>query len=314
MAGPSGRNFDRCPACGGSRLEGLHCDCPDRRHWLPGRFDVVRCAACGLGRTTPQPTADSLASWYPGEYVSFAATASGSRGRVRLWLRSLLRFPYACRYGIASRRPAAEANRLLDVGCGTGVFLEEMSSLGWEAWGIEPSLDAAAAAVERISAPSGRIFVGGIEEAEFPHENFDLVTMFHVLEHVADPAEALAKIHRWLRPGGRLEVRVPNIGSLESRVFGRLWFGLDIPRHLHHFSRESLLLLLKRAGFSSVRAVPELQGSSLTGSVSHLVDAVLRRHRDYHHSQALYYAVLPVASLLAAAGSAATLEVTARRP
>lgn len=313
MRTANGSRAAGCSACGGERLERLHRSCPDRRHWLPGTYDVVRCATCGLGQTVPQPDAASLPALYPDAYVSFASGAHGARGRLGSLLRASLRLPYQLRYGTVASAPAADENRVLDVGCGAGVFLAELAAAGWNVWGIEPSPDAAAAALARLSVPHERIFVGGVEEADFADGSFDLVTMNHVLEHLVDPAQTLTNIHRWLAPGGRLRIRVPNLGSLESRVFGRLWFGLDVPRHLYHFSRKSLRIMLEGAGFASVRAVPEFQGSSLSGSVSHLVDAVLRRRRDYRHSPAVYHAVLPVASLLVAAGSAASLDVTARR-
>lgn len=313
MRAASGSRAACCPACGGDRLEGLHRNCPDRRHWLPGTYDVVRCATCGLGQTAPQPDAASLPALYPDAYASFASGARGARGPLGSLLKASFRLPYRLRYGSLAPAPAPDGNRLLDVGCGTGVFLAEQAAAGWDVWGIEPNPEAAAAALARLPALSDRIIVRGIEDADFPDCSFDLVTMNHVLEHLVDPARTLASVHRWLVPGGRVHVRVPNIESLESRVFGRLWFGLDVPRHLYHFSRKSLRIMLEGAGFASVRAVPEFQGSSLSGSVSHLVDAVLRRRRDYRHSRAVYYAALPVISLLVALGSAASLDVTARR-
>jgi SAM-dependent methyltransferase len=165
--------------------------------------------------------------------------------------------------------------------------------------------------VEALGISSDRIFVGPAEEAEWPAGSFHLVTLSHVLEHLPNPRQTLADIHRWLRPGGRVRIWVPNVESAESRVFGDLWFGLDVPRHLIHYSRTTVRRLLEGAGFDVERMVPEYQGSSLSGSLSHLGRALTRRHRNYHHSSALYLATLPVASILLGLGSWPSIDVTA---
>ncbi len=303
-----------CTLCGTRDASVVYRDCRDRRHWLPGRFDVVRCTGCGLVRTDPRPSLGSIAGFYPHSYVSFA----GDVPRTSAWyaaLRSIVRLPYVLRYGSADPwfRPSNDRNRLLDVGCGTGVYLQVMANLGWSVHGIEPDEATAAQAAERLGLQLDRIFVGGVEDAEFPLETFELVTMAHVLEHLHDPRTALEEIHRWLRPGGTLRLWLPNFDSIESRVFRQLWFGLDVPRHLYHFGPRTLRATLEGAGFRIERVVPQYQANTLSGSVRHAVDALLGRKVEVRESMPLYYAFLPLATLLLGLGTGGALDVTARK-
>lgn len=304
-----------CVACRApGRLVPLYRGCVDRLSWVPGRFDVLRCPTCGLGRTLPQPAPEELASFYSRSYVSFVCSGA-PLGRTGQRMRWLLQRPYALRYGEPDRtmQPGRPGARLLDVGCGVGAYLEQMAPLGWEPWGVELSPDAAAAAARRLGGPAERIFAGRVEDARFDDESFDLVTMSHVLEHLGDPAAILARIRRWLLPGAVLRIWVPNVASLEARVFRRLWLGLQVPRHLWHFTPQSLTALVGHAGFSVERLAPEFQASSLAGSVALLGDAVVFRHRPYHSSRRLYYGLYALASIQLAFGQAASLDCVARK-
>jgi len=140
-------------------------------------------------------------------------------------------------------------NLLVDVGCGRGDFLGRMRSLGWNVLGIEPDPVAAALAQQR-GVP---VFRGTLNEAELPDATADQVSLNHVLEHVHDPLRLLRECHRVLRPGGRLVLFLPNIDSLGHRFFGRHWAGLDLPRHLFHFSPRSIDGLLRQSPFRRYR-------------------------------------------------------------
>jgi 2-polyprenyl-3-methyl-5-hydroxy-6-metoxy-1,4-benzoquinol methylase len=139
--------------------------------------------------------------------------------------------------------------RLLDVGAGRGRFVLAARAAGYEASGIEPSLrgvDAATAA----GAPVERVT---IEQAAIAPGSLDAVSLWHVLEHLDDPAGALERISGWLAPGGALLIGVPNLASLQARLGGERWFHLDVPRHRTHFTPRGLEELLARTGFSVVR-------------------------------------------------------------
>jgi SAM-dependent methyltransferase len=311
---PAGLEWVPCMLCGGEGADPVYRDCPDRLHPGPGRFDVVRCRGCGLVRTNPRPAREAIGAYYPHSYVAFNQR-SVQRGRVGRLLRELAHAPATARYGPArvAQPPPSGGGRVLDVGCGSGLLLTELARLGWETWGVEPDERTASALRAHLGLPGERIVVATAETASLPAGAFDLVTMSHVLEHLHDPLAALAGVHRWLRPGGRLRVWVPNIASLESRVFRRLWFGLDLPRHLYHFERRSLLSLLGASGFQVERVAPQCQGFSLSGSLQHLAGELAGRQGEFRQSRALHHLTVPFASVLLALGNWAVLDVTATR-
>jgi SAM-dependent methyltransferase len=135
--------------------------------------------------------------------------------------------------------------RLLDVGSGKGAFLAAARDAGWDVLGVEFAAEAAEAA----RATFGIDVIVGDFLAIRPLGTFDVVTMWHVLEHVRDPMGALVHAADSLKPDGRLVVSVPNIESLQARLGGEDWFHLDLPRHLFHFTPRSLATLVEGAGF-----------------------------------------------------------------
>jgi len=126
---------------------------------------------------------------------------------------------------------------LLDIGCNSGAFLRALKGPGWQLHGVEISPEEARKA--RTSAGAD-VFVGDPLEAPYQPESFDVITCFHTLEHVYQPRELLRKILIWLRPGGILYLTLPNIDSWEASIFRSYWYGLELPRHLFHFSPSSL--------------------------------------------------------------------------
>jgi len=179
--------------------------------------------------------------YYPPDYEPYAQGVEGTKG-----LLSNLDY----RYGIAKRcrviTKRKRPGRILDVGCGVGHFLNGMKLRGWQALGTEVSKEAAAYARERFDL---EVFVGPLEQAGFPAAYFDAVTLWHVLEHLHDPLATLLEINRLLKEDGLLVFAIPNWHSLDARLFGEFWVGLDMPRHLYVFPRPALEELLARSGF-----------------------------------------------------------------
>jgi SAM-dependent methyltransferase len=134
---------------------------------------------------------------------------------------------------------------LLDAGAGRGRFVLAARTAGYDAVGIEPS-SRGAGATAAIGAPVTQV---SIEDAAIATESIDVVTLWHVLEHLDDPGAALSRIHGWLRPGGALVVGVPNLRSLQAWLGGRRWYHLDVPRHRIHFTPAGLNALLEGSGF-----------------------------------------------------------------
>jgi SAM-dependent methyltransferase len=165
------------------------------------------------------------------------------------------------------------AGALLDLGCSSGSFLASLKGEPWSLFGIEISPDCA----KRAEAKSGaQVFAGDILAAPFGPETFDVVTCFHVFEHLYPPRQVLEKVWEWLKPGGIFYTLVPNIDSAGVRIFRSYWYGLELPRHLHHFSPTSLRHLANSAGFQEVSLITHRE-LCLEESLRYLCDDILRR-------------------------------------
>lgn len=149
----------------------------------------------------------------------------------------------------AALMPQKQSGSILDLGCSSGAFLHSLSAADWKLYGIEMSAESAQAAQRRTGA---KVFSGEILQASFPSASFDVITCFDVLEHLYEPRRVMAKVAEWLKPGGIFYVLVPNIDSAEGRVFGSYWHGLELPRHLFHYSPGSLKFLAESVGLREV--------------------------------------------------------------
>ncbi|CAN5375031.1 class I SAM-dependent methyltransferase [soil metagenome] len=206
-------------------------------------FSVVRCPQCQLHYTNPRPDEASIGRFYPDDYKPHHRTRKNNRTVDRSFFNWLTGSDCPERRG---ELPFKGPGKLLDFGCGGGTFLKRMSDLGWEVTG----LDAASGAVQRIRndlrLPA---HLGTLPHPDLAAASFDVITMWHSLEHVHDPMAVLRAAFKLLAPGGQLIVAVPNIDSWPARYFGSDWFGLDLPRHLTHFDPKSLKEMLLLAGY-----------------------------------------------------------------
>lgn len=236
-----------CPLCGHTRRRTI-LEAPDPRPQGRGMwFAVTECQACGLNYTSPRPDEQSIGRFYPEDYRPHRPSRQRTSKKAPLaWLRG---------------RPCVERRtlpwhgqgRLLDFGCGGGSFLERMASQGWSVTGIDSSPVAVATVRRQLGLNA---LVGSLPHAELEPGSFDVITMWHSLEHVHRPMAALEAAHELLAPGGQLLVAVPNIASLPFKWFGPSWFALDVPRHLTHFTPITLTKMLELARFRSIHIRP----------------------------------------------------------
>lgn len=226
---------EECPLCGQVHPRGW-LSAPDRFHGRREPYLLVRCPGCSLVWLSNAPRGEEMHHHYTDSYHRLiSASGETSPHRWRGHERRLTQY----------KRSGA----LLDLGCSSGAFLEFVKSESWELHGIEMSADGAKRAEARTGA---RVFVGDIVDAPFPQESFDVITCFDVLEHLYEPLSVMTKVREWLKPGGIFYVQVPNIDSAEARVFGSYWHGLELPRHLFHYSPASLKFLAEAAGLREV--------------------------------------------------------------
>jgi SAM-dependent methyltransferase len=205
-------------------------------------FAVVQCRHCALKYTNPRPDAASIGAFYPTDYKPHRRPRKIQLARANSWWgRVSGRSPE--RRGIL---PVEKPGRLLDFGCGGGSFLKRMADQGWEVTG----LDASVGAVREVQESLGlKALVGTLPHDDLAPASFDVITMWHSLEHVHDPLGILREAYRLLTPGGKLIVACPNIDSWPFRWFGPAWFGLDLPRHLVHFTPATLRDALESCGY-----------------------------------------------------------------
>jgi 2-polyprenyl-3-methyl-5-hydroxy-6-metoxy-1,4-benzoquinol methylase len=215
-----------------------------------GHWPIVRCRGCGLVMSDPQDDGETLRRIYAA--LEDRAHDVDARSRQR-----------SAREQVAlvdAHRP--RRGRLLDVGCSTGIFVAEAFRAGWQVTGTESS----AWAVERARARCPQATVVDCPLGAFDPglARYDAITLWDVLEHVSAPAVSLARIRRWLAPGGHLFLSVPNVNSLVARTMGRRWV-LLLREHLWYFSPATLSALLRAAGLELVAWQPKLIRASLAG-------------------------------------------------
>jgi 2-polyprenyl-3-methyl-5-hydroxy-6-metoxy-1,4-benzoquinol methylase len=283
----------KCVICG-SDGDVLYPFMRDRSFGAPGEWSLRCCplSACGLIWLDPQPIPEDIGKAYQ-TYYTHDQPAPGtslvrdtvygvwnSYLRVRLGYKSgtgpawrALFAPLALLHpggldeldsaAMYLRAPEGPA-KVLDVGCGSGVLLARMKSLGWDAEGVE--IDPGG--VEAARARGVTVYQGQLADAQFPDNHFDAVHSAHVIEHVYDPVALLKECYRILKPGGTLVIITPNTASWGHRLFGRAWLNLDPPRHLILFNARTLRVAAETHGFELVRLNSTVRSAWVYGALS----------------------------------------------
>ncbi len=220
-----------------------------RDHFLTREpFNIVRCSQCGFLFTQPRPQKEHLPAYYQSEeYISHSNTRKGLFSRVYQSVRQ-----YTLRQKISRIGKYKQTGKLLDIGCGTGEFLNTCQKKGWSVTGVEPSEQARKFATEQY----GLSVMTEPELDAVPPSSYDVVTLWHVLEHVPDLNQRMMQLSRILAPEGLLVIAVPNSSSHDASHYGPFWAAYDLPRHLYHFTPSTLRTLLIRHGFQVRKLVP----------------------------------------------------------
>lgn len=294
-----------CDLCGSTNAQPYLC-VRDYIYGLPGEFQLVRCQTCGLLYLNPRPDRASIGTFYPNlDYHAFRP-ASGLKAKI------LDRLRHNEAKSLLTGVPANP--RVLEIGCATGDMLIRLRALGADVMGIEPNGAAVAVAREQHKL---NVEMGMLDDVQLAPSQFDLILMKYALEHVHSPRSNLITISRLLKPGGQAVFWVPNADSLDARLFGRFWRGLDAPRHLYIFTPKTLSGLLACAGMCihnlSYSSVP----NDWAGSTEFWLEAHRMPHRLAHwfgvESAPALVAWLPISTAAAAFKASGRIKITAIR-
>lgn len=221
-------NMHLCPICKGNETEIKLKPVSD--HITKGEFEIRSCRNCGISYTFPQP--DNLDPYYPLKYRGYNA-----------FVRNILRFFFKVRVNNWARKFGVPGD-VLEIGCGPGFMLDAFRKKGWRVLGTERKEKMAINAKDALGLDVHIGDIGALPE----QREFDLIVMFNVLEHLKDPLQVINECSRRLKKDGTLIISVPNLESWQAKYAGSVWFHLDPPRHLYHFTARSLDNLLSKSG------------------------------------------------------------------
>jgi 2-polyprenyl-3-methyl-5-hydroxy-6-metoxy-1,4-benzoquinol methylase len=298
-----------CPLCACDQGRQLFAG-GDRLLGREGLFGVTECQDCGFRFTSPRPTREGMPHYYSGSYgpyqgfSNFEAGLFVNRPSVFYRLKNDLKHTILCRhYGYCFPSTSMEVRpilglprfvaagaewlaccaferrnpripvyqghgRALDIGCGNGHYMMFLKELGWDTTGFDVT-DNLAEPVRKSGIP---IFTGSLDVLQDQEGSFDLITMWHVLEHLYDPAADLRLVRRLLVDGGTLMIEVPNSDSITAKLFRADWFPWDLPRHLSHFTPTSLRRMLEEAGFR-VKPITHLRKTTLPNTLRYWLES-----------------------------------------
>ncbi|HYE55086.1 MAG TPA: class I SAM-dependent methyltransferase [Chitinophagaceae bacterium] len=234
------------------------CAAPDIRpaltakdHTVSGEsFDIWECSDCTARFTQNTPEPDSIGAYYRSDnYISHSNT---NRGLVNKLYHRVRKITLAQKRKLIQQVTKIQTGNLLDVGAGTGLFVDTMRKGGWKVTGLEPD------ATARTRAREMNIMLQDISDLyQLPAANFDVITLWHVLEHVHDVHGYLKQLKHILKHEGHLVIAVPNYTSADARLYRQFWAAYDVPRHLYHFSPASMQALLRLHGFQLEAIYPQ---------------------------------------------------------
>ncbi len=235
-----------CPICEGNKLN-IYLKTFDRfQKTKIDDFSIVKCENCDFVFLNPRPDINNINQYYDNDgYDPFLSTDKkpSLRDKFYVFLRN---YNLSNKYSKISKiKPSP--GKILDIGCATGEFLEKFKKYNWQCTGVEVSEDA------RNVAKSKKINLYSSIHDIPENEKFDIITMWHVLEHVHDLNDSIKKINSLLKDNGSLIIAVPNINSYDAKIYGKNWIALDTPRHLYHFSEKTISQLFRNYNMNLIK-------------------------------------------------------------
>lgn len=234
---------NKCPWCGSDNAQ--------INLWLKDEFltkedfHICECLNCGLLYTMPRPSKDKIGDYYKSE--EYYSHQENTKGFIPKVYERVKKTNLKHKYKLASK--GLGIGKMLDIGCGVGDFLHTAELHGWECTGVEPSEDAKVIAQKRTKA---KIFSSEDLES-LPDGCFDLITMWHVLEHVDDLKWQITQLQRLIKENGRIVIALPNYKSYDGQYYKEHWAAYDVPRHLNHFNKTTLTKIFRTNGLELVK-------------------------------------------------------------
>jgi 2-polyprenyl-3-methyl-5-hydroxy-6-metoxy-1,4-benzoquinol methylase len=234
---------NKCPWCGSEKAQ--------INLWLKDEFlskedfHICECLNCGLSYTMPRPNKEKIGEYYKSE--EYYSHQENKKGFIPRLYESVKKVNLKHKYNLATQ--GLNVGKMLDIGCGVGDFLHTAEEHGWICTGVEPSEDAKAIAKTKTKAN----IINSEDMEKIPDATFDLITMWHVLEHVDDLKWQIEQLHRLTKTKGRIVIAVPNYKSYYAQYYKELWAAYDVPRHLSHFNKNVLTKIFKSKNLELVR-------------------------------------------------------------
>ena len=231
-------HYSECPVCGGKNVNPL---LTVKDHSVSGEdFVLWQCADCSLRFTQDVPNENSIGPFYKSaDYISHTNT---NKGFINKAYQKVRNYTLQQKAGLITDETNLATGSILDLGCGTGAFLNVMKNKGWQVTGIEPDENARRLANTlyglNIVEPTA---LNNLQDA-----SFDAITLWHVLEHVHQLHDYVEHLKRLLKPGGKIFIAVPNYQSRDSGIYRSHWAAYDVPRHLYHFTPTSIEFLMQK--------------------------------------------------------------------
>ncbi|HXB44992.1 MAG TPA: class I SAM-dependent methyltransferase [Puia sp.] len=228
--------YTACPCCGSLVL---HKALVAKDNLVSEKeFEIWQCADCTLRFTQNVPDENTISEFYQSaDYISHSGTNKGAINRLYHFVRKLT---LADKRRLILSVTQIDNGSLLDIGAGTGAFVSHMQSNGWQATGLEPDEAARqnALAVNKVNLLTPDALFA------FPADSFEVITLWHVLEHIHNLHDYVEQLKKILKPGGNIFIAVPNYTSYDGGFYKGFWAAYDVPRHLYHFSPEAMFQLL----------------------------------------------------------------------
>lgn len=236
----------KCPICNSANFQNF-LTCKDHTVSMQ-EFTIVECVECNFRYTNPRPSQSEIGPYYKSdEYISHTNTGKGLVNTVYKWVRS-----YTLSKKLELINGLSSGKRLLDYGSGAGFFLKHCLDNGWIGQGIEADKDTRDKCIEGF----GLDVLSPEQIVTLQTNEFDVITLWHVLEHVHELDNTLAALIKILKQDGFLVVAVPNCASYDAKVYGKYWAAYDVPRHLYHFRPEDVKKLARKLDLELVEIKP----------------------------------------------------------